>query len=250
MARESFKLEVDSFCFATDSLFCFFVGRIKSIGTREITMAAGGDSIPILQALEREFRQMEEADPSVQDGFKIIYDREVPFELRPADSHEQDVGALEGIKVKVLTAGEENSITALRVELSSETDLFFHYTCVVNHIGFQQLREDQKLMCDFRDFAITLLKTLNKCIREPQTFLAVLLIGQDGSANLEFIQNMEYKFIDLLVLPFRESAEGLVRQHITYRYNAIRSRLSIMTARLQDVSALVKLKGPNQPTQH
>lgn len=203
--------------------------------------------LPILQALEKEFRQIEELDPSVADGYRIIYDREVPFELRPADSADQDVGALEGIKVKVLTAGEENAITALRIELSSESDLFFHYTCVVNNLGFQQLREDQKLMCEFREFAVTLLKMLNRCIREPQSYLAVLLLGSDGSANLEFIQNMEYKFVDLLMLPFRESPEELVRQQITYRYNAIRTRLSIMTARLQDVSALVKLKSGNTP---
>jgi hypothetical protein len=211
---------------------------------------AAREPTPILQALEREFRLIEDMDPSVADGFRIVYDREVPFELRPADSKEHDVGALEGIKVKVLTSGEEHSITALRVELSSEADLFFHYTCVINHLGFNQLREDQKLMCDFREFVITLLKMFNRCIREPQMFLAVLLLGADGSANLEFVQNIEYKFIDLLVLPFRESPEQVVRQHITYRYNAIRSRLSIVTARLQDVSALVRVRpsaAPNHP---
>lgn len=199
-------------------------------------------NMPLLQALEREFRSLEELDPSVSDGFRIVYDREVPFELRPADSAEQEVGALEGIKVKVLTAGEENAITAVRVELSSEADLFFHYTCVINHLGFTQLREDQKLMCEFREFVVTLLKMLNRCIREPQAFLAVLLLGSDGSATMEFIQNMEYKFVDLLTLPFRESPEDVIRQQITYRYNSVRTRLSIMTAKLQDVSALVKLK--------
>lgn len=199
-------------------------------------------TVPILQTLEKEFRQIEEMDPSTADGFKVIYDREVPFELRPSESSDHNVGALEGIKVKVLTFGEENAVTALRVELTSEADLFFHYVCVINSLGFQQLREDQKLMCEFRDFVVTLLKMFNKCIREPQTFLAVLLLGADGSANLEFIQNMEYKFIDLMVLPFRESPEHVIRQHITYRYNAVRSRLSLVTARLQDVSALVKIK--------
>lgn len=189
---------------------------------------------------------VEEMDPSLADGFKIVYDREVPFELRPADSPNHDVGALEGIKVKILTQGEENSITSLRVELSSESDLFFHYTCVINNLGFNQLREDQKLVCEFREFSLTLLKMFNRCIKEPQTYLAVLLLQKEGSATLEFFQNMQYKFVDLLMLPFRESPEHVVRQHITYRYNAIRSRLSIMTAKLQDVQALVRVK-PSAP---
>jgi len=204
--------------------------------------------VPLLQALEREFRLIEEMDPSILDGYQIVYDREVPFELRPMVSKD-DVGALEGIKVKVLTSGEENTVTAMRVELTSEADLFFHYTCVVNHLGFAQLRDDQRLMCEFREFIVTLLKMLNRCIREPQTYLAVLLLGSDGNATLDFIQNLEYKFVNLLSLPFRESADATVRQHISYRYNAVRSRLALMTARLQDVSALVKVK-PSGPSPH
>eukprot|EP00758_Cryptobia_borreli_P003704 Tbor_TRINITY_DN3931_c0_g1::TRINITY_DN3931_c0_g1_i1::g.835::m.835 len=197
---------------------------------------------PVFQQLEREFRLIEEKDPSIADGHRVIYDREVPFELRPADGAEHDVGALEGIKVKILTLGEENSISSLRIELTSEADLFFHYNCAINLLGFNQLREDQKLMCEFREFTVTLLKMFNRCIREPNNYLVVLLLGNDGTASLEFIQNVEYKFIDLLVLPFHESPDSVIRQDITYRYNALRSRLSLMTGKLQDVSALVKLR--------
>ena len=202
-------------------------------------------NLSLLAALEKDFQQIEEMDPSLVGGFRVIYDREVPFELRAANANQEaNVGALEGVKVKVLVKGEENSITSLRVELSSESDLYFHHTCVINSAGFNQLREDQKLMCDFREFGTTVLKMFNRCIREPQSYLLVLMMQRDGNATLEFIQNLEYKFVDLLVLPFRESAEVEVRQQITYRYNAIRSRLALMTAKLQDVTALVKVKSP------
>lgn len=199
----------------------------------------------LIESLEKDFRRIEEMDPSLAEGFRLVYDREVPFEVRPANAQAPaEVGALEGIKVKVVVLGEENSITSLRVELSSEADLFFHYTCVINNAGFDQLREDQKLMCEFREFSVTLLKMLNRCIKEPQTYLAVLLLQGNGEATLELIQNMEYKFVELLVLPLRESPQGIIRSHITYRYNSIRSRLAIMTAKLQDVTALVKVKNP------
>lgn len=47
------------------------------------------------------------------DGFRIIYDREVPFELRVQESAEgpQQVGTLEAIKVKVLMLVRINHIT-------------------------------------------------------------------------------------------------------------------------------------------
>ena len=43
------------------------------------------------------------------DGHRIVYDREVPFELRIQDSNTgpQEVGTLEAIKVKILVLGED-----------------------------------------------------------------------------------------------------------------------------------------------
>lgn len=196
----------------------------------------------LVNSLEREFRLIEEMDPSRADGFHVIYDREVPFELRAADG--SDSGALEGIKVKIVCQGEDGAPNAVRVELSSEADLFFHHTCVINTLGYNQLREDQKLMCEFKDFGATLTKMFNQAIKEPQHNLVVLLLHGNGDATLQMIQNLEFKFCELLALPFCESPENVVRQHVTYRYNAMRSRLSIMTAKLQDVQALVRVRDP------
>eukprot|EP00992_Anisonema_acinus_P004538 TRINITY_DN1595_c0_g1_i1.p1 TRINITY_DN1595_c0_g1~~TRINITY_DN1595_c0_g1_i1.p1 ORF type:complete len:243 (+),score=22.18 TRINITY_DN1595_c0_g1_i1:39-767(+) len=194
-----------------------------------------------------DFRAIDEMDPSLAEGHRVMYDREVPFELRTQESSQKphDVGTLEGVKTKVLVLGEDNNILSLRIELSSESDLFFHYTCNINFNGFRQLQEEQKLMCEFKEFASILLRMLNRCIKEPQSFLAVLILTSDSNAVLEFIQNMEYKFVELLVLPFKESPEYVIRQHISYRYNSLRSRMSLMQARLQDVNALVKIKNPS-----
>jgi hypothetical protein len=47
------------------------------------------------------------------------------------------------------------------------------------------------------------------------------------------VQNMEYKFVELLSVDFMRSADEAVRQSITYRYNAMKSRLAVMQSRLQ-----------------
>eukprot|EP01061_Rhynchopus_euleeides_P032027 TRINITY_DN5308_c0_g1_i1.p1 TRINITY_DN5308_c0_g1~~TRINITY_DN5308_c0_g1_i1.p1 ORF type:complete len:258 (+),score=55.14 TRINITY_DN5308_c0_g1_i1:271-1044(+) len=194
-----------------------------------------------------DFQPIYEMDPSLADGHRAIYDREVQFELRTQESADKphDVGTTEGVKVKVLSMGEETSALSLRIELSSECDLFFHYACNINAAGYVALQEEQKLMCEFKDFAPTLMRMLNKCIKEPHSYMAVLILQRDGNAVLEFIQNMEYKFVELLALPFKESPEHTIRQHISYRYNALKSRLAIMQGRLQDVNALVKVKNPS-----
>lgn len=208
--------------------------------------AAASDRASLMGSID--FQPIYEMDPSLADGHREIYNREVPFELRTQESAQKphDVGTLEQVKVKVLSLGDDTPEgLSMRIELSSESDLFYHYSCNLGTGEYHQLRDEQKLMCDFRDFGSTLLKMLNKCIKEPQSYLAVFILQRDGNAVLEFIQNMEYKFVELLALPFRESPEHTIRSQITFRYNALKSRLAVMQARLQDVNALVKVKNPS-----
>jgi len=247
-----------------------------------------------------DFRAIEEMDPSIapvfvclcslfgeiksltmniahniaRDGFRIVYDRDVPFELRLREGS----GALEAIKVKarpfcrtyaptsasscryathfltrfqyvacllpffssflkVLVCGDDAAPHSARIELASENDVFFHFMHVIDEVGFQMMQEQQKLMVDFPEYPNVLIKMLNAAIKEPHSHLAVFVMERDGSARLDFIQNMEYKFVELLSCNFARSPDEVVRQQITYRYNSVKARLALMQARLQDVNA-------------
>mmetsp|Transcript_55458 Transcript_55458/g.159473 ORF Transcript_55458/g.159473 Transcript_55458/m.159473 type:complete len:247 (-) Transcript_55458:74-814(-) len=194
-----------------------------------------------------DFTAIEEMDPSLAEGHRVVYDREVPFELRvqDADIGPQEVGTLEAIRCKILALGDEQCPRHCRIELTSENDLFFHYTHSVDEHGFRDMQEQQKLMIDFPDYVSVVIKMLNSCIKEPHSYLAVFVMQRDGNARLDFIQNMEYKFVELLACNFQASPEEVVRQQITFRYNSVKSRLALMQGRLQDVQALVKVKNPS-----
>lgn len=194
-----------------------------------------------------DFTAIEEMDPSLAEGHRVVYDREVPFELRVQDAETgpQEVGTLEAIRCKILALGEEQSPAHCRIELTSENDLFFHYTHSVDENAFRTMQEHQKLMIDFPDYVSVVIKMLNNCIKEPHSYLAVFVMQRDGHARLDFIQNMEYKFVELLSCDFIASQEEVVRQQITFRYNSMKSRLALMQTRLQDINALVKVKNPS-----
>lgn len=194
-----------------------------------------------------DFSAIEEMDPSLAEGHHVAYDREVPFELRIQESGSgpQEVGTLEAIKVKLLILGDNSNPQHIKIELTSENDLFFHYIHALDESSFHQLQESQKLMIEFSELPTILIRMLNSCIKEPHNFLAVFIMHRDGRARLDFIQNMEYKFIELLSLDFLASTEEMVRQQITYRYNAAKSKLALLQARLQDVNAAIKVKNPS-----
>ncbi|KAG8347734.1 putative Centriolar protein SAS N terminal [Trypanosoma vivax] len=192
---------------------------------------------PLIAQLEKDFRTIEQSDPSIADGFRVVYDREVPCEMRSVGGTRD--GSLEGMKVKVLTFGDDHSLNTMRVELTNECDLFFHYTCVINHVGFLRLREHENLVCDFPDFLMTFMKMLNRCIREPQRFLMIFTPGEKGAATMEFIENLEYKLISVLTLPFRASSPEVVREQIGYRYSAVRARLALLTSQLKSANVVM-----------
>jgi hypothetical protein len=68
---------------------------------------------------------------------------------------------------------------------------------------------------------------------------------KEGTARLDFIQNIEYKFIELLSLDFINSPDDTVRKQIGYRYNALKSKLTLMQDRINQINNIVKLKNPS-----
>lgn len=77
-----------------------------------------------------DYTQIEENDPSLADGHRLVFDREVPFELRLGDDNSgpQEVASFESIRAKILVLGDDSNPNQIRVELSCENDLFFHFT--------------------------------------------------------------------------------------------------------------------------
>ena len=77
------------------------------------------------------------------------------------------------------------------------------------------------------------------------SYFAVFFMQKDGSAKLDFIQNMEYKFIELLSIEFFASSEEIIRQNIGFRYSLLKAKSQIIQNRLKDISSILKLKNPS-----
>lgn len=92
------------------------------------------------------------------------------------------------MRVQVLALGEEGAPAAVRVEVSSENDLFLLYTHAVDTASFTALREGQRLTVDFEEYPNILMRSFNNTIKDPHTFLAVFVISRSGAARLDFIQ--------------------------------------------------------------
>jgi hypothetical protein len=139
-------------------------------------------------------------------------------------------GTLEAIKVKMLLDGQDDAPSAIRLEMSSENDLFFHFSHSISAQDFHLVQEQQKLVVDYSEYPNVLIRMLNACIREPHQHLAIFVIKDQEEARLDFIQNMEYKFVELVSCNCQRSSEEVIQKQITFRYNATKQSESAAAA--------------------
>lgn len=190
---------------------------------------------------------IEEMDPSLNGGYRVLYDKEVPIELRLVENEKdaEEPGTLESIKTKILILGEVQNPQTVKIELSSEADLFFHHTAIVTLESYEELRERQQLNVAFDAYIGLLIKMFNNVNKEPHVYMSILFLYKDGKGRLDFIQNLEYKYIDLLTIDFETSPEEVIRETISFRYNSVKAKLIFLQNRMKEFSSLVKVKNPS-----
>ena len=111
---------------------------------------------------------LSDLDPSTHGGYKTIYNREVPLEMRlqTTEIATAEAGTLEAIACKVcVREGDDGRPKQVKIELSSEGDLFFHYSHIVDERQFNAMRDEQKLMVDFASYPSVLASSFTNAIR-------------------------------------------------------------------------------------
>ncbi|CAG9463773.1 unnamed protein product [Pedinophyceae sp. YPF-701] len=187
-----------------------------------------------------------EPDPSTRGGFSLVYKRDVPLEIRGSDGIDlpADVSALEAITVKILERRESSLLRGVRVELSSEANLWFLYVHELDQGSFHDLQDQQKLMLDFNDYPQLLLRMLNSCIRDPAHFVGLLVMQPGMRARLDFMENLDYKWIEHLSAPLEVASEAAIRESIVYRYNKMKAVTVMLQQRLTTLATMVKGRNP------
>ena len=132
----------------------------------------------------------------------------------------------------------------LKLELTSEADLFFHYSTIETIDTFSALKENQQLTLKFEGFIGLLIKLLNSLQKSSKKNFGILQLYSDGSAKFNFLQNLHYKYIDLLSLNLKSSNDEIIRESITYRYNIVKAKIMYLQTNFKQFSSVVKTKNP------
>ena len=186
-------------------------------------------NIPLEDAISKpDLSSIESKDPSLSGGFKIMYNKEVPLDLKHQTNEGlEDIASLELIRFKILSdaKGEEAPPTGVKIELSWEKDLLFHYTNIIDEQKFSDMKNEQKFIIDFPEYCNAIQKICDNCINNTDIYIGEFTIGKNGVSELRFIKSTSFKDLDLLFLEFKNSPKEIIRKQMLYKFAYVKSML-------------------------
>lgn len=182
-------------------------------------------------------------DPSQTKGFALKFQVQIPVELRVMETADQ-LGTIENIDFKLFVKGPKANPSEIKVELTSEVDLFFHYTHIRNVENFRDVQEKHKLLIKLNDYPGLLEKLLNSVIITPAKYLAVFYMNREGGARFDVIQNISYKFLELVSCDFYISHDSLVRKSVIYRFTTQKNLMNEVEQQILAFQELLKHRAP------
>ena len=188
-------------------------------------------------------------DPSLGKDWMKIYEEEVPFEIRVENEEISSGGVFESLLCKILIPEDMNQQQIVKFEIACDKDLFFYYSSEVNSEIFENIRTSQQLTCNFENFSDLVIQFFDNCIGDIKKFLAVFTLKNDGKAKMELFENLEHKFGELISLDFKPVSEDIIKQQITYRYNALRATNDIIQNRIGIINDVLKDMDPQLITE-
>lgn len=174
------------------------------------------------------FSSLDSKDPSLLEGYKELFKKEIPMDLKlEIKDGQKEVSSLEGITFKVLNlqSSSEEAPNHIKIELSSENDLFFHFTSIVDEEIFKVMKDKQGLTIEYSKFTSLLEKLCNFCSSDPENYIAIFIMKKEGAASLEIIRGAEFKYLELLKLEFVNSSDEIIKKQMLYKFAALKSKI-------------------------
>ena len=185
-------------------------------------------------------QDIDSKDPSLGKDLMKIYEEEIPFEIRGEEQELSNGGTFESLLCKILVPENMNQQQIVKLEIACDKDLFFYYSSEVNYEIFENIKSTQELTCNFESFSDLVIKFFDDCLGDTKKFLAVFTLKNDGNAKMELFENLEHKFGELISLDFKPVSEDIIKQQITYRYNALRATNDIIQNRIGIINDVLK----------
>jgi len=97
-----------------------------------------------------------------------------------AKNNEKDLASFEPIKCKLLIDCENgnNMPNLIKIELSSENDIYFHFTNIVDEKKFEKIKKEQNLNINFPQVCQLFEKMCENCRAYPNEYICFFVLNK------------------------------------------------------------------------
>lgn len=225
-----------------------------------------------------DFSMLDQYDPLLLQGYNTYTNNKLEFEII-----NKKKTLKEELVLRILYKGEENSPSSIKIDLSSENDVFFYYLLEITPYNYKALKEINYLNCSFSNLLPFLKKLFFSCININNTANSyissahesynhensintapiiienklnnktiaesykLVLNVDDNNPNIilfKIIKVLKHKEIDIVIFDMQIIDNKLLKKVVSYRMNYYNSLIDIIKDRILSIEELVNEKNP------
>jgi hypothetical protein len=177
-----------------------------------------------------------QSDPSVSDGFSIVFNNEVPIAFP-----ESDVPQI--VRVRVLEKRESGlaPVEGVRLELRREDQVEFYLTASFVKREFEAFAKQNRLTVEFDSFSRSLIDLFTRSVKQPKDYK----VQFEHSDELVFIQTLRLRAVEVFRIAFTPGSEDFVRRHVQFRFNTLKIELQRTTQEYTLLMSKLESKNPS-----
>ena len=111
----------------------------------------------------------------------------------------------------------ESGTEFFRIELTSELDIFFFYSHIVDKESYSFIQEQQHLNCEFHEYPKFCIQLLGDMMKDNSGMWPEFTIHHDGSGRLVIMKEISLKVFSVLIVDLSPMPNDFVKQNITFR---------------------------------
>jgi hypothetical protein len=162
-------------------------------------------------------------DPTVGEGSQVVYCSEHCFIIRIQEKPEmvQTLKEPEQLRVKVMVEYEHEFPKTIKIELTSDTEIYFNFLFECNDWEFKRIKANQNFFIEFREYPEFIIKNLER-LKATDKYLATFTIFSETEGRLDIIRKSEFKDDTIMEFDFTKAGEEQIKRSIQYRYDVMR----------------------------
>ena len=150
----------------------------------------------------------------------------------------------EMLRVKIMVEYEHAFPKNIKIELTSDTEMYFNFMFECNDWEFKRIKANQNFFIEFREYPDFILKNFDR-LSTTSHLTATFTIFSETEGRLDLIRKSEFKDDTIMEFDFARAPEEHIKKSIQYRYDMMGQSFRQLQQKYYSICDTIKQKNPS-----